>query len=92
MRTTVTLDKDVERLLRDTMHKRRASFKETLNQALRLGLGGAVPPPGPAKPFVVKARALGLKAGLDPAGFNRLTDDLEVDAFLAAHPAKRTRR
>ena len=92
MRTTVTLDKDVERLLRDTMHKRRSSFKETLNQALRLGLAGTSPATEPAKPFVVKARALGLKAGLDPAGFNRLSDDLEVDVFLAAHPAKRTRR
>jgi hypothetical protein len=36
MRTTVTLDKDVERLLRRAMHSRRKSFKETLNDAIRV--------------------------------------------------------
>ncbi len=28
---------------------------------------------------------MGLKAGLDPAGFNRLADELEADAFLEKH-------
>jgi len=81
MRTTVTLDKDVERLLRDAMHRCRSSFKEALNAAVRAGLGGH----GPAKksvPFVVKARPLGLRAGIDPAGFNKLADELEVEAYL----------
>ena len=32
MRTTVTLDEDVERLLREATHRSRSSFKETLNQ------------------------------------------------------------
>ena len=38
MRTTVTLDPDVERLIRGAMQERGASFKETLNQAVRDGL------------------------------------------------------
>ena len=38
MRTTVTLDPDVERLLRDAMRTRGLSFKEALNQAARDGL------------------------------------------------------
>ena len=44
MRTTVTLDADVEQLLRDAMHERRQSFKETLNQAIRAGLAGGEGP------------------------------------------------
>lgn len=40
MRTTVTLDSDVERLIRDAMRTRAISFKETLNEAARIGLGG----------------------------------------------------
>lgn len=77
----MTLDKDVERLLRDAMHRSRRSFKKTLNDALRAGLTGKNPR-DKGTPFVVKARPLGLKAGLDPAGFNRLVDELEADAFL----------
>lgn len=41
MRTTVTLDPDVERLLRDAMRERAISFKEALNEAARIGLHGA---------------------------------------------------
>lgn len=37
MRTTVTLDKDVERLLRDEMQRARKSFKASLNDAVRAG-------------------------------------------------------
>jgi hypothetical protein len=37
MRTTVTLDPDVERLLRDAMRERAISFKEALNEAARIG-------------------------------------------------------
>ena len=34
----MTLDPDVERLIRDCMRKRGISFKEALNQAARTGL------------------------------------------------------
>lgn len=82
MRTTVTLDKDVERLLKETMHRSRRGFKETLNATLRAALAAKT---GSAtrRPFVVKARPLGLRAGIDPAGFNKLADELEAEAFLA---------
>jgi len=40
MRTTVTLDPDVERLIRDAMRERAISFKEALNEAVRAGLRG----------------------------------------------------
>jgi hypothetical protein len=38
MRTTVTLDPDVETLLRQRMHERGESMKHVLNEALRVAL------------------------------------------------------
>ena len=82
MRTTVTLDKDAERLLRAAMHSRHKSFKETLNDAIRSGL--AAKPPSKNRPrFLIKARPMGLRSGIDPTGLNKLADDLEVDNILA---------
>jgi len=81
MRTTITLEKDVERMLRDAMHRSRKSFKETLNSAVRAGLG-AKPVRTGVPQFTIKARSLGLRSGIDPPRFNKLADDLEIDAFL----------
>ncbi len=79
MRTTVTLDTDVERMLKEEMHRSRRSFKETLNDVVRSGLSH-----NPAKRgrVVIEAKPMGLRAGLDPAGLNKLADDLEAEAFL----------
>ena len=76
------MDKDVERILREAMHRSRTSFKQTLNAAVRAGLGEK-PVTAGARPFVLKARPLALRSGMDPAGFNKLADDLEVDAVHA---------
>jgi hypothetical protein len=88
MRTTVTLDKDVERMLREAMHRTRKSFKETLNDSVRMALGARS---GRAKkrPFVVRARPMGLRAGIDPTGLNKLADELEVDAVLEGSRRRR---
>ncbi len=40
MRTTVTLDPDVERLLRQSMKEKDISFKQALNDAIRSGICG----------------------------------------------------
>ena len=82
MRTTVTLDQDVERLLKEAMHRSRRSFKETLNRAIR----AALEPPRSERPaFVLTARPLGLRAGIDPTSFNKLADELEADALREQH-------
>lgn len=44
MRTTVTLDRDVEELIRREMHRRRVSFKKVVNDGLRLALRDPGPP------------------------------------------------
>ena len=77
----MTLEKDVERMLRNTMHRSRKSFKEVLNAALRTGLSGKTVKTK-ARRFVVEARPMGLRAGIDPAGFNRLAHHFEVEAFV----------
>ncbi|TAN08524.1 MAG: antitoxin [Rhodanobacteraceae bacterium] len=38
MRTTITLDPDVEALLKKAMRERGVSFKDAVNQAVRAGL------------------------------------------------------
>ena len=81
MRTTVTLETDVARLLREAMHRSRKSFKQVLNIAIRAGLAGG-PKKNTAKPFEVKARPMRLRTGLDAARLNQLADELEVNAFL----------
>ena len=80
MRTTVTLDPDVEQRLRETALRTRRPFKRVLNEALRSALDAQEPPS--VGRFEVKARPMGLRPGLDPTGFNRLADELEAEAFL----------
>ena len=57
MRTTVTLDPDVERLVRDRMKQRGVSFKEALNDAIRTG--PVRRNARPARRFVQKSFPLG---------------------------------
>lgn len=81
MRTTVTLEPDVARLLDDHARRTRKSFKETLNAAVRLGLGRVAEFPSPQE-FTIEARAMQLKTGLDAGRFNSLLDELDTDAFI----------
>jgi hypothetical protein len=81
MRTTVTLDPDVEQLLRDSMQRRRLSFKEALNQAIRTGLSNAAGPSVDEPPFIVGARQLRLRAGVDSGRLNQMADELEAESF-----------
>ena len=92
MRTTVTLDADVEQLLRDAMHENRQSFKETLNQAIRTGLSRSDGYRPEDAPFVIRARRMGLRAGIDPGRLNELADELEVEAFLELSRGLRRRK
>jgi hypothetical protein len=81
MRTTVTIDPDVEELLRQAMQQTRESFKATLNRAIRIGLAG-MGTPTDEPPFSVAARSMGVRAGIDPARLNQQSDQLEIAALL----------
>ena len=80
MRTTLSLDDDVARLLRKETRRSGASFKETVNHFLRLGLmrTNANRPSG--KPFKVTPRRLGLPAGLTYDNVEQVLEALEGPA------------
>jgi len=81
MRTTVTLDPEAERLLKEAMRRRGQSFKEALNQAVLKGLAD-LDAGADEEPFVVKGSPMRLLAGHDPGHLNELNDDLEAQAFV----------
>ena len=81
MRTTVTLDPEAERLLKEAMRRRGQTFKAVLNQAVLKGLAD-LEAGGDETPFELEASAMRLLAGHDPAQLNRLNDDLEAQAFV----------
>ena len=91
MRTTLTLDPDVAQSLRARVAERKASFKQIVNEALRRGLA-AEPARSRQRPFRVKARALGLRPGIDPEKLNQLLDELEVQEFAAQAGLAKSRR
>lgn len=74
MRTTVTLDPDVQNLLKEAAHRSGRPFKVTLNDAIRAGLrpqraAQAVAPDWPVfdmgQPLVDLTKALALADELD---------------------------
>jgi hypothetical protein len=84
MRTTVTLDPDVEALVRKVMRERGISFKEALNQAVRSGLTSQAPP----APFRTPTFRMGFEPTVPIDKALRLAAELEDDELirkLASH-------
>jgi hypothetical protein len=75
VRTTLSLDEDVARLLNKESRRSGASFKQVVNHFLRLGL--MISKQSPRKPFVVKPINLGLPAGLSYDNVEELLEFLE---------------
>lgn len=82
MRTTVTLDPDVVRLLKNEAHASGRSFKIALNEAVRKAFQATPKTARKRKPFVVKSHHMGLMPGIDYSKANKLADDMEIDAFV----------
>ena len=77
MRTTVTLDPDVEAKLKATMRERGISFKAALNDAVRAGLNG----PAPAtRPFRMQTAPLGARVNIDKA--LTIAGEMEDEEYL----------
>jgi hypothetical protein len=64
MRTTVTLDPDVEAKLKAAMRERGVSFKVAINEALRAGLDTDA---APRRRFRVRSAPLGARFNVDKA-------------------------
>jgi hypothetical protein len=79
MRTTVTLDPDVEAKLRAVMHERGVSFKVVLNDSVRAGLAAG---PHSSKRFRVRSAPLGARPGVNLDKALRLAGELEDAEIL----------
>ncbi len=64
MRTTVTLDPDVEAKLRAVMRERGVSFKAAINDAVRAGLNAPV---SASRPYKMPTAPLGVRINIDKA-------------------------
>lgn len=76
MRTTVTLDPDVEATIRRMMAERGLSFKSALNDAIRAGTGA----PAPSATYTRQARLGTATVNLDQA--LRVAGQLEDDELI----------
>jgi hypothetical protein len=77
MRTTLTLDPDVADRLRALARERGLPFKQVVTAVLRRGLDE-----GSREPFLVEARKLGLRPGIDLAQALELAAGLEDEETL----------
>jgi hypothetical protein len=79
MRTTVTLDPDVARLLEEAQQRSKRPFKQVLNDAVRAGLGRR---PAKLPPFKQFAEPLG-RPMVDLTKANVLAGQLEDQDIMA---------
>jgi hypothetical protein len=78
MRTTVTLEPDVAKLLEDEVHCVRKPFKQVLNDAVRRGLSTSR---GRLPRYRTPVHMAEIVA-VDPGRLNALADELEDEALL----------
>jgi predicted GNAT family N-acyltransferase len=78
VRTTLTLDDDVARLVDDAVHRERRPMKQVVNDALRRALA---PPTTRQEPYRLTPHESSVRPGFDTTGFNRLADELEDDGI-----------
>ena len=79
MRTTLTLEDDLSRGLKEKALASGRSFKEVVNETIRRGLSVGEGPSEDDEPFRVQAKACGFRSGVDPLKLNQLYDDLELE-------------
>ncbi|MGH2428241.1 MAG: DUF2191 domain-containing protein [Candidatus Limnocylindria bacterium] len=75
-RTTLTLEDDVAARLRDAARRTGRPLKAVVNDAIRAGLDARGSSRG-RSPFRVRARALGLRPGIDLDDISGLLDRLD---------------
>jgi hypothetical protein len=85
MRTTVTLDPDVETLLRKQVRQTGEPFKQVLNNAIRAGLRGAK---RPAKPYLPMTFDMG-RPRLDLTKASSIAAELEDEELIGRYRQSR---
>jgi hypothetical protein len=87
VRTTLTLDDDLAAKLKDLARRKKISFKEAVNSAIRRGVVAPEARQGRGRRFRVDVFSSPFRAGVDTLKLNQLSDELE-----AADAAARARR
>ena len=77
MRTTLTLDDDVARLVAEATHREKRSTKAVVNDALRRALA-----PQESRPYSARVFEADLIPGVDAGRLNQLADELEDEASI----------
>ena len=90
MRTTLTLDDDLSRRLRQLARREGRPFKDVVNEVLRRGLATQEIAES-ASEYRVDTFRSGFRAGVDPLKLNQLVDELETER-TAAQPARGGKR
>ena len=80
MRTTLTIEPDVEQLLQREMRRTDRSMKAVVNEALQRGPGAHGKPSRPPR-FKVEPHAFAFRTGVDADRINQLVDELEAEEF-----------
>jgi hypothetical protein len=80
VRTTLTIDPDVARLLDSAVRREGRPMKQVINDALRRALRPQQP--GAVEVYHLTPHQATLRAGFDLTGFNRLADELEDEEIL----------
>ncbi len=79
MRTTLTIDDQVAADLKKAAYESGRSFKEVVNDTLRVGLRAGT---SPAQPYRLSPVKLGgVRPGIDLDKALRLADDLEIESM-----------
>ncbi len=81
MRTTLTLEPDVARLIEEEAHRQRKSIKQVVNEALRKGLSPRAAD-RPHQRYRVRPHQTTLRPGIDIGSLNQLVDELEDEATI----------
>ena len=77
MRTTLTIEDDVDTRLRTIADRQNRSYKDVVNEALSAGLN-QMEVSEPAVGYKVRAADFGLKNGIDENKLNQLYDETEA--------------
>lgn len=78
VRTTITLDDDTAQRVQEEMRQSGRSFKDTVNEAIRVGLSVRQTASSPR--FTIAAKPLGLRRGVSYDNIGELLEQLEGPA------------
>jgi len=78
MRTTITLEPDVDALVRKVMRERGLTFRQAVNEAIKAGLRGRPT----QRPFRTRAADIGLRPEYDWDKASHIAAELEDEEIL----------